>query len=68
MVLSTSEYPERYAYEIADSIKMNLAKMGDYSHEDDSSIKFNSQDIMKENFKKYANLESISKIEKVKKK
>ena len=42
MILSTSDYPERYAYEITDSIKNNLKKMGDYSNEDDSSIKFNS--------------------------
>jgi hypothetical protein len=59
-VLTTSDYPERYAYEYAAKIREQLEKIGDYSNEDEATLKFNSKELAHDLFKRYADLKSLS--------
>jgi hypothetical protein len=40
-----------------------LEKLGDYSTEDDPSLKFNSKESMQEIFKKYSDIKSLGILE-----
>lgn len=63
LVLTSPDYAERNAYGLITGLREELEKLGDYSNEDDVSLKFHVKDSMNVLFKKYSNTADFDKLE-----